>query len=69
VVRLNAALETLRSRITRREIGHGLDWHLARAEALDTLLRTRALDDFVVDTDGKTAIEVANEVISVTGFG
>lgn len=66
VVRLSASLETLRSRLAQRELGSGLAWHTARTEELQRLLDERQLDDAIIDTDGKTSLEVAREVLAVS---
>jgi adenylylsulfate kinase-like enzyme len=66
VVRLSASLETRQARLAKRELGTGLAWHTARTEELQLLLEERQLDDAVIDTDGKTSLEVAEAVLAVS---
>jgi adenylylsulfate kinase-like enzyme len=68
VVRLSASVETRHARLARRELGTGLAWHTARTEELQRLLEERQLDDAVIDTEGKTALEVAGEVLALSGL-
>jgi hypothetical protein len=68
IVRLTASPETLEARIRRREIGAGLDWHLARARELGAHWRTHPVEDFCVDTDGRDVRELALDVLARSGW-
>ena len=68
VVRLRASIETLAARVRERERGAGLAWHLARSAELAELLERAGADDGVVDTDGRTLAEIADEVLRVAGW-
>jgi hypothetical protein len=68
VVRLTAESATIEERIRRREIGSGLDWHLARARELEAHWREHPVEDFCVETDGRSVREVAVEVLTRSGW-
>lgn len=68
IARLTVSAETLDERIRRRELGAGLDWHLARARELEGHWRERPVEDFVVDTDGRGVREIAVEVLTRSGW-
>lgn len=64
VFQLSANLETLHSRIQRRENGSELEWHKNRAgELLDILARQSTPCDHRINTDRKQAIDVAGEIV------
>ena len=69
VVRLNATLPSILRRLAGRETGASLAWHQARAGELLGLMAERAVEDLLVDTDGKTVAEVAREVLYAIGWG
>lgn len=64
VVRLNATLSTIRRRLEGRETGSSLDWHRNRAAELLDLMHARAVEDFLIETEGKTIEEVARDVLA-----
>lgn len=64
VCRLQARNETLVTRVRKREIGTGAQWHEQRSLELAASLKNGAPADFVVDTDGKSIVNVANEIVS-----
>lgn len=64
VVRLRASLETLAQRLRQREIGAGLEWHLARAPELAAIMERSRVEDLLVETDGKTVVQVAEEILA-----
>lgn len=64
VCQLQARNETLVTRVRKREIGTGAQWHEQRSLELATSLKTSAPADFVVDTDGKSIVDAANEIVS-----
>ncbi len=65
VVRLRASLEMLAQRVRRREIGSGLEWHLARAPVLAAIMERNKVENLLVETDGKAVIEIAKEILAV----
>jgi adenylylsulfate kinase-like enzyme len=64
VIRLQAPLDTLLSRLRLREIGAGLDWHLQRAAVLSQQMERDKVEDMLVDTEGKSIITVAREILT-----
>lgn len=68
IARLTASPATVEERLRRREIGAGLDWHLARAAELDAHWRAQPAEDFVVETDGRSVRDVALEVLTRSGW-
>lgn len=67
-VRLRASLETLRQRVLGREVGSDRDWCLSRALELAALMELQAVEDHLVETDGRTVTDVANEVLRRAGW-
>ena len=66
-VQLSAKLETLETRLTGREIGSGLTWHKHRAGELAVSLADESTpSNYRIDTDDRTVIEIANEIVSKT---
>ena len=63
VVRLTAPPAVLEGRIRRREIGAGLEWHLARAVELQAHWIEHPVEDFLVETDERTVRDIALEVL------
>jgi hypothetical protein len=68
IVRLSASAATLDDRIRRRELGAGLDWHLARARELEAHWREHQVEDFLVDTEERGIREIAVEVLTRSGW-
>jgi hypothetical protein len=68
IARLTALPATLEERIRRREIGAGLDWHLARARELEAHWREQPVEDFLVDTEGRGVRDIAVEVLTRSGW-
>ena len=68
VVRLRASSGVLSERVARREAGPGRDRLLARALELAEQQDEAALEDHLVDTDGRPAAAVAAEVLRVSGW-
>lgn len=64
VVRLRASLETLAQRVRQRELGSGLEWHLARAPVLAALMDHSQVEDRLVETDGRSIIQIAQEILA-----
>jgi hypothetical protein len=69
LVRLHAPLPTLHARLAGREIGASLAWHRQRATELAPLMEQAALEDRRIDTFGKTAAEVAGDLLELIGWG
>ncbi|MCR9077755.1 MAG: KTI12 family protein [Hyphomonadaceae bacterium] len=69
VVQLNASDSALLSRVRRREIGRARTWHEQRALELSMQLRGCGVADVELETDDKTATEIANEVRTHISFG
>lgn len=68
VARLAAPIHVIEERIRQREIGAGLEWHLARAAELDAHWRAHPVEDFLVETAGRTVRELAVEVLTRAGW-
>jgi adenylylsulfate kinase len=68
LVRLHADLATLRQRLAGREMGASLAWHQQRAAKLTTLMEQARLEDLLVDTMGRSALDIAQEIIARTGW-
>lgn len=68
VVRLTAPLSIIEARIRNREIGAGLDWHLARARELDAHWRANPVEDLLVETSGRSLGSIAVEVLTDVGW-
>jgi len=68
IVQLNASNTTLITRVRRREIGAARTWHEQRALELSSKMRSNSVADVQLDTDGKTATEVANEIRTLISF-
>lgn len=64
VVRLTASLKINHDRIRGRETGaESLVWHLNRSTQLAVELEASRLEDCIIETDQKTAVEVAREIL------
>lgn len=68
VVRLRAAVETLAARVAGRERGSGRDWHLARAAELAAQMDRDAVEDVLIETDGRSLAEIAREALARCGW-
>ncbi len=68
VVRLTAPVETMHRRLEGRESGASLVWHKERAAELLALMDERAVEDVLVQTEGRTAVELAREVLARVGW-
>jgi hypothetical protein len=67
VVRLQARLELLHTRVRAREAGDP-SWYLDTASYLVGKLETAAVEDHTVDNENRPITEVATEVLRVTGW-
>jgi hypothetical protein len=67
IVRLNAPRDLVADRVRSREIGAGLDWHLARAIELEEHWAANPVEDFTVANIGPVR-DVALEVLERVGW-
>ena len=67
VVQLRASAETLVARVGAREIGLGYEWHAARAVELIDIL-DRAPADARIDTDGRSVVDIAHEIVGLVAW-
>jgi hypothetical protein len=67
IVRLTAPARVIEQRIRERDIGAGLEWHLARAAEL-AHWRDHPVEDFVVENADRPVREVAVEVLTRSGW-
>ena len=68
-VQLFASPESLVSRVEKREIGSGLDWHRNRSLELLKLLQADTVPrDFTVQSDRKSIIEIAQELFELVNW-
>ena len=68
VVRLRAPKDTLTSRVAGRELGAGRGWHLDRAVELADQMDRDRVEDFAVETDGRSVTDIAREVLQCAGW-
>jgi hypothetical protein len=68
VVRLRASDAALRARVGGRDRGESRERHLRRAVELARLMDERAIEEHLVETDGRAVEEVAAEVIERVGW-
>ena len=64
LVRLRASVATLEERVERREAGVGRDWHLHRAAELAAQMDHDALEDLLIETDGRSPDDIAREILT-----
>jgi len=68
VVRLTAPLSIIERRLRSRQIGSGLDWHLARAAALDAHWRAHPVEDLLVETSDRSVRSIGHEILSAVDW-
>ncbi len=68
VVGLRGSLATIHSRLAGREKGDNLEWHRARAAELIGQWAADPVEDYLVDTEGRTPLEVARAVLVGCGW-
>ena len=69
VVRLRASEEDLLARVGDREVGSGYDYQAPRAvEQSRRMANEIAGDEIVVDTSGRSVVEVAREALERAGW-
>ncbi len=68
VVRLRAPVETLQVRVAARELGSGRAWHLARAAELAAQMDRDAVEDVLIETEGRPLAEIAHEAMARFGW-
>src|SRR6185436_20011525 len=64
VCQLVAPEQVRKSRLRRRELGAGLEWHLQRTEELRQILENSAVHDFSVINDDRSVLDVAYEALA-----
>lgn len=65
VVRLTATSQTMLKRLHAREAGSAREWHLARADVLAEQLEADKIGHLVVENQGKSLRQVAEEVLQL----
>jgi len=68
VVLLKASEDTRRARISAREFGDSLKWHLDRSRELEEILTNSGAYDFVVRNDDGAPLETAKAVLQECGW-
>ena len=68
VVRLRATVETLATRVYRRESILARDRHVQRATELAARLDAHPVEGILVETDGRTIPAIANEILNRSGW-
>ena len=68
LVRLRAPDDVLQSRVAHREAGSGRAWHLYRSVELARIMDEAAVEDHLVETAGRTPIEIAQTVLEAVGW-
>jgi adenylylsulfate kinase len=68
VVRLSATLPTILHRLEGRETGGSLRWHQHRAAELAVLMEEEGVEDLLVETEGKTVVDVARDLLAQIGW-
>jgi adenylylsulfate kinase len=68
IVRLTAPPTVVAARIHQPDIGSNYEWAINRAEELATLWGDAPVEDFAIDTEGKSVPEIAHEVLAGLGW-
>lgn len=68
VVRLRASLPTIERRLTERETGASLEWHMQRAAELTQIMERNQVGDVLIETDEKTVGAIAGEALAGAGW-
>jgi len=68
VVRLQASEATRAERLATREIGSGLDDHIASSNRAAAYIARQTEDATVIETDGRSVIEVARKALALVGW-
>lgn len=68
VVRLRASVPTLLSRVERRQMWSGREWHLHRAAELAAQMERDRVEDILIDTEGKSPVTIAQEILTQSGW-
>jgi energy-coupling factor transporter ATP-binding protein EcfA2 len=69
IFQLNASDSSLLARVRHREIGAARAWHEKRALELGAKLRSSNVADVQIETDDKTAPQIAQEILQTIEFG
>jgi broad-specificity NMP kinase len=66
---LRASDESVRTRLSARESGEALAWHIERSAAMAARLDAEAPGSVIrIDTDQRTALDVAEEIVASVGW-
>jgi hypothetical protein len=68
VIRLQATVPTLMRRLEGRETETSLDWFRQRTAELAEIMDRAGCEDVLVDTEGRSVVEVAREVVRRAGW-
>ena len=68
LVRITADETVRKARLTAREVGDSLDWHVARTVELEAILEAAALEDHLVRNEREGTDVVAREVLERCGW-
>jgi hypothetical protein len=68
VCRLHAPVAVLHERVRKREIGSALHWHLHRALEHVEMFEGSGVEDFTVDTEGRSVRDVALDALHGAGW-
>ncbi len=68
IVRLRASVETIQARLRQRAADFDLEWALARGKQLAEEMDAAHVEDVLVDTEGKTVDQVAEEILRLVGW-
>jgi chloramphenicol 3-O-phosphotransferase len=68
VVGLRGSIDTIQVRLESREAGADLAWHRRRAAELIEQWRAQPVEDLTVDTDGRTPLDIAREILLKCGW-
>jgi hypothetical protein len=68
VCRLRTAIAVMENRVATRERGIWSGRYVARVRPLEQILDVAALEDFRIDTTGRTVTEVATELLRCAGW-
>ena len=68
LIRLRASVATLQARVGQREAGAGRAWHLRRAKELAEQMDRDALEDILIETDGRAPGAIAREILAHSGW-
>jgi len=68
IVRLDVPLRLIRRRIRAREPSHRVNWHLARAPELQSIMQLGRVEDVLIEVADRDQFQVAVEVVQRLGI-